>query len=122
VDRLDRLRAAYQQAHQLGEDLLRVLRGAPGDAAFERISQIVSERDRAVSVAVELFRPGDEVALASELQALVQQQKALEAEMQRLLEALQRSFREADRIKATVQSARRLMDSSRRGRLVNKLL
>lgn len=113
---------AYQQAHQLGEDLLRVLQDAPGDAAFERISQMVSERDRAVSAAVELFRPGDEVALASELQALVQQQKALEAEMQQLLEALQRSFREADRIKATVQSARRLMDPSRRGRLVNKLL
>lgn len=122
MDRLNQLRTAYQEAHRLGEDLLRVLRDALGEADLERISQLVSERERVAVDAFELFRPGDEVALASELEALVQQQQVLESELQRLLETLRQSCRATDKVRAAVQSARRLMNSSRGGRLVNKVL
>lgn len=106
----------------MGDDLLQILRDAPNDAALERISQIVNDRETVVLEAAQLFRPGDEVALASELEALVQQQQVLESEMQRLLEVLRQSCHKAGKARVNVQSARRLMDSSWRGRLVDKVL
>lgn len=122
MDRETRLRDVCRQAHELGQSLLPILREGLSEAALERIHQLVGERETALGVAMELFQPGDEERLAADLSALAQQQQVLETEMARVLDTLRQACREIDGSKSTVQSSRRLMDSSRSGRLVDKIL
>lgn len=120
MDRAILLQEAYHRAYELGEELLKALREPPTPAVIDRVDELVSRRDEAARVAADLFQPGDQLQFREQLGALAQQQQALETEMRRFVGELEKIAQAAAQARCTARSARQLMSSFRRSRLLDQ--
>lgn len=120
MDRATRLQDAYRQAHELGEELLKALRQPPTPTIVDRVDELVNRRDEVVGAALALFQPGDEVQFREQLEALVQQQQVLDSEMRRFVGELETIAQVAAQARSTVRGARQMMNSCRRGRVLDE--
>lgn len=120
MDRLGELSIAYDEALAAGEELLDVLRTPTGEPPIERIQQLIERREAAVKATADRFEPGDQEVLRDKLEALVVQQKALEAELARVIGDLRCRLQEVEAAKASARRSRRMMDAGRRGNLLDQ--
>lgn len=120
ADRQKRLHEAYQRAYEAGGELLKALQEPPTSATVDQVDELISRRDAALQAAVSLFLPGDEVRFREELQALIQQQQALDAEMRRFMAELARISNAAAEVRSVARSARQVMKSGYVGRMLDE--
>ena len=120
MDRRDRLGQACARAHAAGDELLQVLRDPVTPEVVDRVVALVNARDESVQEAVGLFAAGDEAQFGSQLQVLLRQQRALEAEMRRFMDELAHMSEAAAQVRSTVLGARRIIDVGRRGRMLDQ--
>lgn len=120
MDRLTELTVACDEALATGMELLDVLRTPTAESPLERIQQLIERREAAVQATVARFQPGDQEALRDKLEALVVQQKALEAELARVIGDLRCRLQEVEAAKASARRSRRMMDAGKRGSLLDQ--
>lgn len=120
MDRLEKLAEAYERARSIGAELLLALREATSEETLERIASLVERREAAIAEASALFQPDDREVFTGAIRGLIEQQQALEFELSRNMAALREVADLAGRSKASVRSARQLMGTSQRGRILNE--
>lgn len=120
MDRLAELTAAYDEALAAGTELLELLRLPVAALPVDRIQALIERREAAAQTAVARFQPGDQEALRDVLEALVAQQQALEAQLERVMGDLRRRIQEVEAAKATARRSRQVMDAGKRGSLLDQ--
>lgn len=120
MDRLAELAAAYDEALAAGAELLAFLRAPVPENTVDQIQELLERREIAVQASVALFQPGDQEMLKDKLQALVEQQKELEVELNQVLDALRRRLQEVKAARTAARRSRQVMDAGRRGSLLDQ--
>lgn len=120
VDRRDALREAYQEAFRVGEDLLQALQGSPTDEVLDQIDRLLEAREAVTQRTVELFQPGDRAEFEVELKALLQQQRAIEAQISSWQSDLRGATTELQRVRSAMKGVGRALKTAPRSRLLDE--
>lgn len=115
------LAGLYLQAYALGEELEAVLRAPLTAAGVALIEELVARRAALASAAdLEVRQSGVDDEAKATLSRLLEQQSAIESDLNRSMEALHRLQAGAQERLALVQSAGRLLTPRGRSRLVDE--
>ncbi|MFZ5814023.1 MAG: hypothetical protein ACOY93_01795 [Bacillota bacterium] len=120
MDRRAELSSLYQQALRLGEELLVTLREAVTDEGLARVEQLLAERAAVAERTTELFAPELQPEFQGELKALVEQQRALEAQMAKVQADLLAQSQKVRETRSTMEGVRKTLKTQTRSRWVNE--
>ena len=112
----------YRAALALGDRLLRALQGPITDKTLDEVTRLVEERGAITQKTSELFRNGDEARVHTELQELLQQQRAIVSQMRVMGNSLKIASDELGKARSTTAGIRRILRANPTGRHVNELL
>lgn len=109
MDRAERLGPLYQEALQLGEELLALLQAPLSDERLAEVERLVDRRAEVAQKAQAIFQPGDQERFQTELAAILRQQRALESQMLRKQEEIQAATDQAQAARKQVQGVQRVL-------------
>jgi hypothetical protein len=108
----------YTHALQLGVEIVHTLAQPSSPEKLDRLDRLVAEREVEIAGAGEaLGAAGAPEGLLPVLQALLDQQQAIEGEGTAALDALKREAQGTHSSRASLQGVQRLLDTSSRSRL-----
>lgn len=122
VDNRAALREAYSEVSRIGDELLKALQGAPTAETLDLVDRLLEARDAATQQTIALFQAGDQEEFRQELQALLQQQRAIETQMSQMQSRVQSSSTELQKARSAMGGVRRILKTSPRSRWVNEIL
>lgn len=110
----------YEETLRLGEELLKVLQEAVTDEGLARMEQLIEARALVAQRTTELFEPGFQIELQAELKAILQQQRALDAQISKAQGDLQAESLQVNQSRTAMEGVRRALKTTPRSRWLNE--
>ena len=111
----------YREIRRIGDDLLQLLQPSITEAGQDRIDSLIGQREAAIEAAARMVADVVfDAQILSELDALIQQQRLIEAQMRRVMAAWQQSNCGVHAARGDMQGVRRLLQPKPQSNLLNE--
>lgn len=116
-----RLADCYAEARRLGDELLELVRPPMRGEGIDQIAELIAKREAALELAGELLAQGAQLGeLRSELKALLDQQKALEVQLERQVGFLRTEAVKAQVTRAHIAGVHRVLGGDVKPRMIDQ--